>query len=664
LTFAPATLDRVKQFEDNFMYRAKLSWLLQSVDLNSRHLAAKALALIIVGAVVLALGPLALREAINALTASAPGFAIASICIYVGATWLGRALQALIVLYFGRLWRTLRSSIMASSYRRVLGLPSRVLQTQTTGELTQVIADGLLGLRSSLNAIMFGILPTAIQAIGIAIILVAIGKLSLLLILVAFGASYGALFHRVIARQKSIQRKAIAGDNRASGLITETIIGHETSKLLDICDRLCERIDLRVAEGQRHWLEFFYTQHKDRQLLISILALAQGALLITTAVGATKGAMTVGDFVLINAYTLQLLAPIERLSFASRDLIQGLTYIERLYELWAEQTEDESDKGTQSISESDRIEVVFDNVWFEHEPGRPILRGVSFRVPPGHKIGIVGPNGSGKSTLWRLLLRLYNPDQGNILVNGIPIGEIELSALRRMTAVVSPDSNLYDGSIPDNIALARPACAPDSEQVTQAIAAVGLGSALSTLNGGHSSTIGERGFRLSAGERQRISIARAIIRHARFLILDEATSSIDAESELLALQEMDTIAKRVDASILIIAHRLALVRECNEIIVMNAGTIVERGSHRSLMERQGQYAEMWHAQELGQHRAPSDVKIRQAQEVGLAGAHQAVKNGTISGSVTDTTATNITSEEQYDKSVRRQNHDISRVGER
>jgi ATP-binding cassette subfamily B protein len=599
------------------MHRAEVSWLLQHFGSDSRILAAKAFALVVISSIVSALGPLALREAINALTANAPRLVIASICLYVGAAWLTRALQSLVVLHFGRLWRNVRSSIIATSYRRVLGQPSRVLQTQATGELLQIIADGLLGFRSSLNAGMFGVLPVTIQVATIAIILAAIGKLSLLLILVTFGVSYGALFHKGIARQKTIQRKAIEADNRASGVAAEMIIGHETSKLLNVSDRLCERIDLRIAEGQSHWLQFFRTQYKHRQLLAAILALAQGALLITTAIGVTQRIMTVGDFVLINAYTLQLLGPIERLSFVSRDLMQGLTYIERLIELLAQQTEEESNKGRKLLAESNGIEIEFDNVWFSHAASRPILRGVSFRVLPGHKIGIVGPNGSGKSTLWRLLLRLYEADQGNILINGIPIGEIELSALRKVTAVVSADSSLYEGSIPENVALAHSECGPDSNVVAQALAAAGLRPPLVTRTSG--GTIGERGLQLSAGERQRISIARAIVRHARLLILDEATSSIDAASEIVVSQEMNAMAKRAGASVLIIAHRLALVRDCDEILVMNAGQIVERGSHRSLMEQQGHYAEMWRAQELTDAGGGSALKYDELQELRVAG---------------------------------------------
>jgi ATP-binding cassette subfamily B protein len=303
--------------------------------------------------------------------------------------------------------------------------------------------------------------------------------------------------------------------------------------------------------------------------------------------------MALGDFVLVNTYVLQLVRPVEMLGNAVQSCSQGLAMLERLTHLFREAPEPPCGIRTGSAAGPGALE--FDGVSLSYREDRPVLRNVSFRIAPKRTLGIVGSSGSGKSTIVRLLMRLVEPDDGRILLDDAPICDLDLAHLRRAIAVVPQDTALFNDTLAYNIALGRThASFPD---VQHAARVAHLHDFIMSLPDGYDTRVGERGIKLSGGERQRVSIARAVLKSPQIYVFDEATSSLDSQSEQQILANLREIAKH--SSTLVIAHRLSTVLHADEIVVLEYGRIVERDSHSSLLRQNGRYAALWRAQQHG-----------------------------------------------------------------
>jgi ABC-type multidrug transport system fused ATPase/permease subunit len=539
-----------------------------------------------------ALSPLALREAVNNLALKQFTPAVYAIGLYVCASLIIRAADAQLVLYFGRLWRPLRTKVARDAYVHLLRMPSQFYLSQKTGESIKIVSDGLGGLRSSFASLIFVIVPTVIQAMVILFVLLSMHRFDLLLLLLFLGICYGLIFYQTIGKRFVLQRRAEQADISAVGIASDALAGQELSKLINGADVIARKIDAALIESEVSWMKFFRSQNRDQLLLASLIAIVTCGYLIFTARQIVFGPLNIGDFVLANAYILQIIFPIERLGAASRDLSQAAASLTFLAELLEREPEDADHPEGQLLSGAHPLTVEMDQVVFGYDPASPIIKDVSLRIEPGKRVAIVGASGAGKSTVWRLMCRLYRPQCGKISFDGIPIDDLAIGSLRDAIAVVPQDTYLFNETIANNILIGSPGCS--RKEVEEAGSRAGLDQIVSSLAQGWDTYVGERGIRLSGGEKQRVAIARAFLRRPRLFIFDEATSALDSRAE----HEMEhrLLKEAGEVSVLMIAHRLSTIRDADEIIVLENGKIIERGRHEFLLACRGRYSDMWAAQ--------------------------------------------------------------------
>jgi ATP-binding cassette subfamily B protein len=306
----------------------------------------------------------------------------------------------------------------------------------------------------------------------------------------------------------------------------------------------------------------------------------------------SSGVLSIGDFVLINQFMLQLFMPLGFLGFVYREIKSSLANIENLFTLLDREPAIRDAPGARPLAVSGG-EVVFDEVSFHYPNGRPVLDGVSFRVPPGKKVALVGASGAGKSTLVKLLFRFYDPATGSVRIDGQDLRSVTQESLREAIGIVPQDTVLFNDSLRENIRYGRPGASDD--EVQAALSRAHLADFVAELPEGLDTTVGERGLKLSGGEKQRVAIARALLKDAPILVFDEATSSLDSRSEAAVLDALKDLARA--HTTLVIAHRLSTVVDADELVVLSAGRVVERGTHDDLLALNGYYSHLWLAQQ-------------------------------------------------------------------
>ena len=456
------------------------------------------------------------------------------------------------------------------------------------GALLPDIDRGTNGIAFLLGIALFTIVPTIIEiALVLAIMLSRYSAWFAAIIALTF-AAYAAFTLAFTARRVPYQRRVNKLDSRSKSQLADSLINYDTIKYFG--NEAVEADRFRAI--MRGWLEAgmgnqraLFALHLGQSALIAV---GVAAIMLLAGQAVWRGAMSVGDLVLINAYALQVCLPLNALGFVYREARDAWVNAERLFALLREQPDIDDPPGLPRLR-ADRGEVVFDKVSFHYDPARPVLHEVSFRIAAGRTTAVVGRSGSGKSTLARLLLRLYDPAAGRILIDGQDIRGLSPASVRSAIGVVPQEASLFNDTIGYNIAYGHFGAA--RADVVAAASAAHVHELIEALPQQYDTAVGERGVKLSGGEKQRIAIARAVLKNPPILIFDEATSALDSDSEQAIQQELDRLSR--DRTTLIIAHRLSTIVRAHEILVMDRGRIVERGSHKALLRRKGLYARLW-----------------------------------------------------------------------
>jgi ATP-binding cassette, subfamily B, heavy metal transporter len=380
-------------------------------------------------------------------------------------------------------------------------------------------------------------------------------------------------------------------DTDANSKAIDSLLNFETVKYFANEKMEAERFDRSMARYERSAIRIWSSLgvlNFGQALIFYIGVIIIG---VMAAMGVMNGTLTLGDFVLLNTFLLQIYRPLNMIGFVYREIRQGLTDIEEMFKLLDRDPEVQDKPGARPLEIKGPV-IRFEDVHFSYDPDRPILKGVSFEIPAGKTVAVVGPSGAGKSTLSRLLYRFYDVGGGRITIDGQDIRDVTQESLRAAIGMVPQDTVLFNDTIAYNIAYGRPG-APE-EDVRHAAELAQIGPFIETLPKGYDTQVGERGLKLSGGEKQRVAIARTILKGPPILMLDEATSALDSKTEQDIQSALDAVA--MNRTTLVIAHRLSTVVKADEIIVLRDGEIAERGTHYRLLAKQGLYAQMWNRQ--------------------------------------------------------------------
>ena len=493
---------------------------------------------------------------------------------------------------FAKVTQRAQRTIATKVFEHLHALSLRFHLERQTGGLTRDIERGTRSVGSLISYTIYSILPTLVE-IGLVMgILIVRYESAFVLITVVTLVIYITFTVVVTNWRTRIRREANELDSAASSRAIDSLINYETVKYFNN-----ERWELeRYDEQMRLW----EAAQVKTQVTLSYLNLGQ-ALIIAAAVtammwraaeGVAAGAMTVGDIVLVNAFLIQLYMPLNHLGVLYREIRQSLTDIERMFTLLSQNREIRDAPDARCLAPGP-CQVSFDHVEFHYETNRQILFDVDFTIPAGQTVAVVGHSGSGKSTLARLLYRFYEVRGGAIRINGEDIRMLTQASLRAAIGIVPQDTVLFNDTLLYNIQYGRPSAGP--EEVIAAAKAAHLHEFVERLPAKYETRVGERGLKLSGGEKQRVAIARALLKNPPILIFDEATSALDSKTEKAIQSELEFAA--IGRTTLIIAHRLSTVMNADEILVLDAGRIVERGSHRELIARGSTYAQMWALQQ-------------------------------------------------------------------
>jgi ABC-type transport system involved in Fe-S cluster assembly fused permease/ATPase subunit len=560
-----------------------------------RRLAA-VLLLVVTASVLTALGPLALKWLVDGFTDQAMGVSLSpSILVgaYVLSQFLARAVGEVRGLVYARAERRMFRVLSGRLFAHILRLPLRFHLDRKTGGISQTLENGLTGYQMILHHLVFTFLPVTAELGTIIVVLTRLAHPAFLMLFCGALVCYATAFAyaaRTIARAA---KSASAAHVDGAAQMTDALLNVELVKYFAAEAIVQERVGRALSRTEAEWVSF-YRQYAVNGVTVSTIFAAFLAVTTLYAVHEVEGArLTVGDFVLITSYMLQVIRPVEALGYAMQGFSQGAAMLDKMLALFHAKSEPQQPGKAGRLEGPGHLE--FENVTLSYAPQRVALQGVSFKVPAGKTVGIVGASGSGKSTLVRLLARLLEPDTGRILLDGVPISALSLATLRQSIAVVPQDTVLFNDSVGDNIAFGKAGCT--QEEIEQAASRAHLDELIASLPDTYDTNVGERGLKLSGGERQRLSIARAAIKRPRIYIFDEATSALDSVTELEIARNLQEISRSITT--LVITHRLSTVVHADEIIVLEAGTVVERGTHASLLRLCGRYAAFWTAQQTG-----------------------------------------------------------------
>ncbi len=551
--------------------------------------------------------PFILKDIVDTLDANSSNAESALIIVPLGLVAAYGLVRLSIVVFaeirdtlFGRVTERAIRRIGLKVFRHLHSLDLDFHLNRQTGGLSRDIDRGTSGINFLMRFMVFNIVPTLLEIVMVVTILFvkygiwfAVITLSSIITYIAYSVFATDLRTRYV-------RAANIADSSSNTRAIDSLLNYETVKYFTNEEFEAQAYDQQLSTWEQ-------AKIKNRLSLFAlnggqalIIAVAMTSMLALAANEVAAGAMTLGDFVLINAFMMQLFMPLNFLGFVYREIKGSLANIENLFALLAKapKVQDVPDAAVLNLAEQgdstiNQASIVFNNIAFAYNAKRPIIKGISFIVNAGEKVAVVGQSGSGKSTLVKLLFRFYDVDSGNIKINGQDISQVSQQSLRTHIGIVPQDTVLFNDTLFNNVQYGCPTASED--EVLKAIDLAHLSEFITSLPDGLETVVGERGLKLSGGEKQRVAIARTILKNPQILVFDEATSSLDSHSEQAILTAINEVTK--SRTSLVIAHRLSTIIDSDNIIVMSHGEIVEQGNHQQLLALEGQYSKMWQLQQ-------------------------------------------------------------------
>jgi len=460
-----------------------------------------------------------------------------------------------------------------------------------TGSIIRDLERGTQSLSSLINYMIFIILPTIIEVLLVGFILILTYDINFALITFSTIIVYILFTLKVTNWRMSFRHDMNKFDSEANSIAVDSLLNYETVKYFNNEKFEIKRFSNILFKWENSAMQSMTTMSLLNFGQAFIITIGVTLIMIEASMGVITGAITLGDLVLVNALMLQLFVPLNTLGIVYRQIIYALADMDMLVKLLEKDIEITDKKNSKDLKVTFG-NIKFDNVSFSYNENRKILKNVSLNVPSGKKIAIVGPSGAGKSTLGRLLFRFYDSSQGRILIDDQNINNCTQSSLRKNIAVVPQDTVLFNESIYFNIKYAKNSASKDD--IVKAAKMANIHDFINSLPDKYNTIVGERGLKLSGGEKQRVAIARAVLKSPKIIIFDEATSSLDSNSENKILQSMKEVSKNITS--LIIAHRLSTIKDADNIYVLNEGQIIESGNHDYLLSLKGTYSQMWNLQ--------------------------------------------------------------------
>ncbi|WP_042418072.1 ABCB family ABC transporter ATP-binding protein/permease [Comamonas aquatica] len=547
--------------------------------------------------------PLLLKQLVDALGVR-PGDASALLVVPAGLLLAYGALRFSTSLFtelrdlvFAKATQGAARSIALATFRHLHALSLRFHLERQTGGMTRDIERGVRSTESLVSYSLYSILPTLIEMLLVLGILAFTFDWGFAAITAVALLTYITFTVKLTEWRTQFRRAANVQDSAAHTKAVDALLNYETVKYFNNEDFEARRYDENLQELRRVRLK----SQRSLSLLNGgqqlIIATALVAMLWRATQGVVAGEMTLGDFVMVNAFMIQLYIPLNFLGTLYREIKQSLADLSRMFVLMDQAREVADAPGAVPLQLQGQPELRFDDVQFAYDPARPILQGVSFTVPAGRTVAVVGASGAGKSTLARLLYRFYDVQAGRITIAGQDIRQVTQDSVRRAIGIVPQDTVLFNDTVAYNIAYGRPGAT--QAEVEAAARAARIHDFIQSTPQGYATKVGERGLKLSGGEKQRVAIARTLLKNPPILIFDEATSALDSHTERAIQQELASAAQ--GKTTLVIAHRLSTVVDAHEILVMDAGRIVEHGTHVALLAQGGRYAQMWALQQSAEH---------------------------------------------------------------
>ena len=501
-------------------------------------------------------------------------------------------------LVFAKATQGAARQIALETFQHLHSLSLRFHLERQTGGMTRDIERGVRGIESLISYSLYSIVPTLIEVVLVLSILGWTFDVWFALITLAALAIYIFFTVYVTEWRTQFRRQANEFDSAAHTKAVDSLLNYETVKYFNNEGFEAQRYDRSLDQLRRARLKAqtsLSLLNTGQQLIIAVALIA---MLWRATQGVVEGRMTLGDLVMVNAFMIQLYIPLNFLGVIYREIKQSLTDLDRMFRLLEKEREVDDQAGAPDLSLAGSPTVRFENVHFAYEADRPILQGLSFEIPAGKTVAVVGSSGAGKSTLARLMYRFYDvptgqASSGRITIDGQDIRGVTQSSLRRAIGIVPQDTVLFNDTVAYNIAYGRPGST--QAEVEEAARQARIHGFIASTPKGYQTMVGERGLKLSGGEKQRVAIARTLLKNPPILIFDEATSALDSANERAIQAELQSVAH--NKTTLVIAHRLSTVVDAHEILVLDAGQVVERGTHAQLLALQGRYARMWSLQQ-------------------------------------------------------------------